>query len=243
MSFRLFVTGTDTDIGKTYISVALLKALNQAGLSTAAIKPVSCGGMENGEWLVDADPVLLRDAASLDLPMETVVPVALATPIAPHIAAEKENRQVTVDSLLQACEPGLMAGADVCLMEGVGGWLVPLNDTETMADFVVQVKAKVVLVVGMKLGCLNHALLTAAAIKAAGVELVGWVANCMAPDMLVRDENIAALGTHIDAPCLGVVGYGDDSLVVDEFLRCLAAYQKTETTSSTFWGANIKSYC
>ncbi len=200
---QFFITGTDTGVGKTLISVALVKAFQAAGKTAKGLKPVSAGCDKlDGIWQ-NEDAVALRAASSLTLEYEQINPLALIEPMAPHIAARRENRGTTIAELCRHIE-GLPA-TDVTLIEGAGGWLVPVNDSETLADLGIALQTPVILVVGMRLGCINHSLLTAAAIQQAGLPVAGWVANTIDPDMAVHDENIEAIAERIDAPLLGRV--------------------------------------
>ena len=203
MSHRLFVTGTDTGVGKTEISAAILHAANHRGLSTLGLKPVAAGCEYQQGELVNEDALLLQQHASLSLEYALINPVRLVAAMAPHLAAEQQGVRLQVSDLVKACEPGLGAGADLTLVEGAGGWRVPLNEEETLADLARVLHLPVILVIGMRLGCLNHALLTAEAIQADGLELAGWVANAMEPRMLCEDENFETLQTMMPAPCLG----------------------------------------
>ncbi len=204
----LFVTGTDTEIGKTLVSAALLRGFSRAGLRAAAVKPIAAGAFErDGVWHnEDADQ--LDAAASVLLPPDIRTPYLLKEPAAPHIAAALER--VTLDpARIAACHAEAMQRADVVVVEGVGGFRVPLTDTCDTADLARMLGLPVLLVVGMRLGCISHALLTAEAIAARGLRLAGWVANRVDPAMTFADENIAALrerlGREHDAPLVGVV--------------------------------------
>ena len=200
-----FVTGTDTDVGKTFVAAALLELARERGLHCAALKPVAAGcARVNGE-LINDDALELIAASGTDLDYGTVNPVALEPPIAPHIAARQAGIGLSASALARHCRKALAGDIDFALIEGAGGWLVPLNATETLADVCVDLGARPILVVGMKLGCLNHALLTAAAIAASGSELAGWVANCPTPEMAAFHDNVATLREKLTAPCLGVV--------------------------------------
>ena len=200
----LFVTGTDTGVGKTLVSAALLHALARQHARVVGMKPVAAGlVLHEGQWASE-DVLMLRAASSVRVPPELDNPVALPEPLSPHLAAACAGRQVGVAQLLQA-QRALMALADVVLVEGAGGWRVPLNDDETLADLARAMAAPVVLVVGLRLGCLNHALLTAEAIRADGLTLAGWVANSIDPEMARREENIDTLRQRLHAPLLGVV--------------------------------------
>ena len=200
-----FVTGTDTEVGKTLMAAALLSLARQRGLRCAALKPVAAGcSRENGQ-LVNDDAVQLIAASGSDLDYRTVNPVALEPAIAPHIAAEQAGVELSAAKLSAHCRGALARDIDFAIVEGAGGWFVPLNASETLADVCLDLGAHAILVVGMKLGCLNHALLTAHAIAEAGGELAGWVANCPGPEMPVFEENVATLRERLSAPCLGVV--------------------------------------
>jgi len=204
----LFVTGTDTEIGKTFVSAALLRGFARAGLRAAGMKPVAAGAfMRDGEWHnEDADQ--LDAAASVPLPHAIRTPYLLKEPAAPHIAAALEN--VTLDvARIVACHDDAKTRADVVVVEGVGGFRVPLTATEDTADLAVALALPVVLVVGMRLGCISHALLSAEAIAARGLPIAGWVANRIDPAMTFADDNIAALRERLAAehraPLVGVV--------------------------------------
>ena len=199
-----FITGTDTDAGKTLVATGLLAAARARGLSTAGLKPVAAGCEATEQGLRNSDALLLQAQTSIDLYYEQINPVALASPIAPHIAAQQEKRNLSADRLAGFCRSSLRL-ADFTLVEGAGGWRVPLNPSETLADLARVLQLPVILVVGMRLGCINHALLTAEAIRNDGLQLAGWVANLRDADMPVLQENIDTLKARLPAPCLGVV--------------------------------------
>lgn len=201
----LFITGTDTDIGKTLIATGLLEAANKQGKRTAAIKPVAAGCSDTGEGPQNEDALMLQAAASTELSYQQVNPVALDEPMAPHIAAKEQGKQLSANRLTGFCRGITLLPVDLVVIEGAGGWRVPLNNRESMAEIPKQLNAEVVLVVGLKLGCINHALLTAQAIRSDGLKIAGWVANTIDEDMLRLDENIDTLKQLIDEPCLGVI--------------------------------------
>ena len=207
MSLRIFITGTDTGIGKTYVTAALLGALSQRGLKTLGIKPLATGGFWRDHNLYNEDALDLQAKSSVKLAYPKINPVVFEPAIAPHLAARQQNQTLTAASLLSACTAALNFPTDVCIVEGVGGWNTPLNDTETMADFVQISGCKVILVVGMRLGCLNHTLLTVNAIRQMQIPALGWIANCIDPDMLYLNDNIATLQQCLTMPLLGVVPY------------------------------------
>ena len=206
MSGRVFfVTGTDTEVGKTFVAAALLGLARERGLRSAGVKPVAAGCHRQEGRLVNDDALALMAASGANLDYARVNPVALEPAIAPHIAAARAGQSLRVDALAAHCRAVLAGDFEFVLIEGAGGWLVPLNDEETLADLCIDLDAAVVLVVGMKLGCLNHALLSAVAIAGAGLELAGWVGNSVAEEMPFLEENVATLRARLDAPCLGIV--------------------------------------
>lgn len=203
MNQGFFVTGTDTEVGKTVISVGLIHALQQQGLKVAAMKPVASGCQMTIHGLRNDDALALQQAAAVKIDYQTVNPYAFAPAIAPHIAARQADIEIGLPSLLTNFQK-LQSVADAVVVEGAGGWLVPLNASETIADLAVKINLPVVLVVAIKLGCINHALLTANSIRASGLELAGWVANDFLNDDQ-HDEIIESIKARINAPCLGVV--------------------------------------
>lgn len=206
-----FITGTDTGVGKTYISSGLVRHFSSQGKHVAGMKPVAsgCELSEHGIWqgqLVNDDVVALYEAGNVKAPLELINPYHFTPAIAPHIAAEKAGVEIDLDVILRSYHT-LAEMADVVIVEGAGGFFVPLNDQHTLADLAVKLNLPVILVVGMRLGCINHALLTVEAIKARGLQLAGWVANQIDPDMSMFEENLASLRKRIDAPCLSVVAW------------------------------------
>jgi dethiobiotin synthetase len=206
---RFFIAGTDTDAGKTLVTTGLLTAANRRGLRTIGLKPVAAGCEQTPDGLRNADALLLQQAASIKLSYQQVNPIALEPPIAPHIAAEREGRVLTADRLAAYCRGSLMQPADLVLVEGAGGWRVPLSMRESLARLPQLLALDVILVVGMKLGCINHAILTAEAITRDGLRLAGWVANHIDPQMSCPDENLATLRRLFRAPLLGRVPWLD----------------------------------
>jgi dethiobiotin synthetase len=204
MSKTWFVTGTDTGVGKTAVSCALLEAAAGAGLRTAAVKPVAAGCDADGR---NEDALCLMRSMSEELDYHQVNPVALGAAVAPHIAAREEGRQLQAGRLAGLCRGVMLGGADFVLIEGAGGWRVPLNQRETLADVAVQLQVGVILVVGMRLGCINHALLTAEAVRRDGLSLAGWVANQPGERMRRHGENLETLERLLGAPLLGEVPF------------------------------------
>ncbi|AZG12812.1 dethiobiotin synthase [Cupriavidus pauculus] len=203
--FACFVTGTDTGVGKTHATATLLHALHGAGYSTVGMKPVAAGG----EWLDDRwqndDVDQLRAAGSVIVPQEEMCPFFFRTPASPHLAAALEGERITRGPIRDALEV-LRRKADAVVVEGVGGFVVPLDVGAvrwTTADLAVMLDLPVIMVVGVRLGCLSHAMLTAEAVRARGLKLAGWIANRIDPDMLLPTENIVTLQDALDAPLLG----------------------------------------
>lgn len=205
-----FVTGTDTGVGKTFISCALLTAWANQGLSTLGLKPVAAGCETTDAGLRNEDALALQRAMTAELEYEQINPYALLQPVSPHIAAANEDRRITVSRVAALCRGAMLQRTDVTLVEGAGGWRVPLNERETLADLAQELALPVILVVGMRLGCINHALLSAEAIRRDGLHLAGWVANSVDPDMLEADAVFQTLANALGAPCLGRVPWRAD---------------------------------
>ena len=205
MSAAFFVTGTDTDVGKTTIAAGLLRAARLAGLSTAAVKPVASGCEDGVDGLRNSDALALLAECSLPLSYAEVNPFAFAPAIAPHLAAREAGVELKVAALAAAVQAVLAQQADFTLVEGAGGWRVPLGEQATLADLPVALDLPVILVVGVRLGCINHALLTAEAIAHDGLRLAGWVANVLDPQTSRLDDNLRTLTERLAAPCLGRV--------------------------------------
>ena len=202
VSRGLFITGTDTEVGKTAVSCALLRAAARAGKRTAAIKPVAAGCDADGR---NEDALQLMAAMTAELDYARVNPVALQAAVAPHIAAAEEGRNLRVGHLAGLCRGVMLGESDFLLIEGAGGWRVPLNARETLADLARELQLGVILVVGMRLGCINHALLSAEAVRRDGLRLAGWVANQPGTPMARHAENLDTLGQLLGAPLLGEV--------------------------------------
>ena len=199
MRHGYFITGTDTGVGKTLVSRIFIQRLRQEYASVAGFKPVASGSRKTAAGLRNDDALALQQASSIELPYETVNPYAFEPAIAPHLAAADAN--TTID-LARICAAIDSVAADRIVVEGVGGWLVPLNAQASMADLACRLQLPVVLVVGLRLGCLNHALLSAAAIQQSGLHLVGWVANRIDPDFLRCEDNIVTLNAKLGVPLL-----------------------------------------
>ena len=214
-----FITGTDTGVGKTLVACALLRAFAKRGLRVAGMKPVAAGAQSRDDVWVNEDVEQLMAASNVVAPRDAINPYCFEPPIAPHIAAGLENKIIENKTICQkyAC---LSALADIVIVEGAGGFCVPLNDHETSADLALALALPVVLVVGMRLGCLNHALLTAQAIRAYGLMLTGWVANHVDPAMAHADANVAALQARLDAPMIARIAFSacpDAAVIATQF--------------------------
>ncbi len=214
LSDRIFITGTDTDIGKTLFTAALTTALQNAGYSVVALKPIAAGcEWVNGE-LRNKDAEILQQVMNTQISYNRINPLRLESPIAPHIAAMEEGVELSVSGIRQLVRLEDFEQSHL-IIEGAGGWLVPLNDEETLADYVKEEKLDVILVVGLKLGCINHALLTQQSILADGLNLVGWVANHVDPDMQKQQQNVDSLKKRLACPLIAEIPYieGDNPAV------------------------------
>ena len=201
-----FITGTDTGVGKTLIGCALLHRFAAAGKTVIGMKPVACGAARGAAGLINDDVAALRAASNVDAPLALVNPYCFGPPIAPHLAAEQAGVAIELQLILDSYRD-LSATADIVIVEGVGGFRVPLNRGEDTADLALRLGLPVILVVGIRLGCLNHALLTAHAIRAHGLTLAGWIANRIDPAMAAAGRNVAALAERLPAPLLGDVEF------------------------------------
>lgn len=201
-----FVTGTDTEVGKTTIALGLMRALQAQGLVVTAMKPVASGCVRTDSGLINDDARSLQAGSSIPIKYDQVNPYAFEPPIAPHLAADAVGVRITIERIEQAFE-ALATGADQVIVEGVGGWLVPISQRHTMADVAVALGLPVIMVVGVTLGCINHALLTAGAVQTSGLRLAGWIANRIDPECQKPDAVIAALGGWLDAPLLADLRY------------------------------------
>lgn len=199
-----FITGTDTGVGKTFVTCALLHTLKAQRIAAIGMKPVAAGGNMTPDGLRNDDIEALREASSVKLASEDLNCYLFAEPIAPHIAAANEDVDIDLDVIRQRFDQ-LAELADVVLVEGVGGFIVPLGDSVDTADLAADLDLPVILVVGIRLGCLNHALLTQEAIRVRGLTLAGWVANQIDPNMSEFDANVGALEERIRAPLIGVI--------------------------------------
>lgn len=199
----LFIAGTDTGVGKTLVAQALIQRYVAAGKRVAAMKPVSAGCVQTPEGWLNDDVAQLRAASNVALPLALMNPYAFELPIAPHIAAQQAGIEIDL-ARIESAYREIESQSDEVIVEGVGGLLVPINATQTAVDIVVRLNLPVILVVGMRLGCLNHALLTVEAMQQRGLTLAGWIANRIDPAMPAFDANLASLQARISAPLWGL---------------------------------------
>jgi len=207
-----FIAGTDTEVGKTVCATVLLEAFKKQGLSTIAMKPIASGCEQTSEGLRNEDALALMQHMTASATYEEVNPYTFEPPMAPHLAAAREQLTITIDPLVEKAQQ-LATRADCIVIEGAGGWLAPVNETQSFADLAIGFDIPVILVVGIRLGCLNHALLTVENIHARGVHLAGWIANTGLPEVsncMDIEENIASLVSRISAPLIGEVPCLDD---------------------------------
>ena len=211
---KIFITGTDTDVGKTFFTTALITALQNKQQSVVAFKPVAAGcDWVDGE-LKNEDALKIIEAMSENISYSEINPISLSKPVAPHISAFEDGISLSVKKIQEACDLSRYSQSYI-LIEGAGGWLVPLNEEETFADYVSVESLDVILVVGMKLGCINHALLSQQSILSQGLRLVGWVANHIDPKMQQQQQNIAALTQFLNCPLIAQIPHlkGDNLAV------------------------------
>ncbi|ELR67623.1 Dethiobiotin synthetase [Photobacterium marinum] len=206
MTNAFFIAGTDTEVGKTVASRAILHAAGSANIKMAGYKPVASGSAPTPEGMRNSDALYIQDASVVELNYNEVNPYAFEAAVSPHLAAEQENRVIDFNVLTEGLEH-LKAKSDVVLVEGAGGWRVPVSRNDFLSSWVKQEKLPVVLVVGVKLGCLSHAILTAEAIKNDGLEMVGWVANRINPGLENYAEIIRMLEENLPGKKLGEIPY------------------------------------
>ncbi|MGP9800937.1 dethiobiotin synthase [Rheinheimera sp. NSM] len=222
---RCFITATDTDAGKTYVSSLLLQGFKALGTTAVGVKPIAAGADGQGR---NGDALLLQQHSGIALPYKVINPICYQAPVAPHLAAANEQLPIDEAQLDAALAQWQQLPVQQLLIEGAGGWLLPISNQRYLADWVADKQLPVILIVGMKLGCLNHAMLSVREIERSGCKLLGWVANCIDPDMALPEQNIADLRQRITAPCLGVVPFAPDQ----------AQYQQLATELATQFCTN-----
>ncbi|MDC9729295.1 MAG: dethiobiotin synthase [Methyloprofundus sp.] len=206
MAQGYFVTGTDTEIGKTWASLALMEYFQQQGKVVVGMKPVAAGCEMLDGQLKNEDALQLQEQSSVDISYDLINPYAFLLPVSPHIAAKKENKKIELIRIKQDYQK-LAALADVVVVEGVGGWLVPLNEKEDVSDLAVELNLPIIVVVGMRLGCINQAKLTFGAISRLGLRCEGWIASCVEKNMDELEANIKTLKGSTDMPLLAIFPY------------------------------------
>ncbi|MCL1076721.1 dethiobiotin synthase [Parashewanella spongiae] len=229
-----FVTGTDTDSGKTVVSSGILMAVNRwakihnKSMKTAGFKPIASGCEQTCNGLRNSDALSLMAASSQEIDYSIVNPISFEPAIAPHVAAKQIGFELTSERVLGHLSTDVFSESDFNLLEGAGGWRLPLNNEEFLSEVIQKLDLPVILVVGLKLGCLNHGVLTQEAILSDGLNIVGWVANCVDKNMQAQQDNLTSLNVMMKSPCLGVVPYlnkptadnAADYLDVSHLLNC-----------------------
>lgn len=204
-----FIAGTDTGVGKTHVAIELVKQSVEAGRTVGVFKPVAAGcEIIDGRWC-NEDALALLQASNAGQTYEQVNPYALQAPVSPHLAARDESVSIEVE-VIRRIGAEIASNCDQLVVEGAGGWLAPISNSQSMADIAVALNLPVLLVVGMRLGCLNHALLSAAAIRASGLNLAGWIANQIDPQMERFADNIESLKARLDAPLLATLPFNKE---------------------------------
>lgn len=212
---RWFITGTDTEIGKTFVASELIRQLVAGGFRVAGMKPVASGCENTKAGLRNEDALSLIAASNVELPYEVVNPFAFEPAIAPHIAAQEAGESIDIKRIRGLAET---IEADYLIVEGVGGWCVPLGNGQMLSELAMATAQEVIIVVGMRLGCINHALLTAAQVQRDGMPLKGWIANHVDPEMHVQSENLATLQALMPCPLLGVLPWQNSNRLAYKFL-------------------------
>jgi len=197
-----FITGTDTEVGKTVIACELMRRLKAQGHCVVGFKPIASGAVETVDGLRNEDALILQAESSMSLPYEWINPYCFGAPVAPHLAAEEVGEPIRIEVIEYAYSQIAEAGATAIVVEGAGGWLVPINETQMMSDIADQLNLQVVLVVGIRLGCINHGLLTANHLQLLEEDYMGWVANHLSDNMLMARENVEALAERIGDPMM-----------------------------------------
>lgn len=218
-----FITGTDTDVGKTTVGCQLLSFLQNQGYKTVALKPVATGCFKTKKGLRNRDALQLRKFSTFKIPYDEINPFAFELPISPNLAAKLSQKTLTVDKILEACQAGLGYPVDYRIIEGAGGWKVPINEHQTMAEVAVALNFPIVLVVELRLGCLNHALLTYDSLKQSGVVIMGWVATIKDPHLLALTEIMKCLQERIEYPLLAVSNLKNPADTIFDFTPFLSS--------------------
>ena len=205
-----FIAGTDTEVGKTRVTAALLAAARAAGLAVAGMKPVAAGAIRRDGRLISEDAVFIGEASGQSSPYEEINPYCLLEPVSPHIAAKSANIVIDI-ALITEIAAKLQRGQDLLLIEGAGGWYTPISERQSLADLAIALACPVILVVGLKLGCLNHARLTVEAIHKSGCRFAGWIGSEIDPHFAARAENLTTLASLIGREPIAILPHAKDS--------------------------------
>ena len=222
MQKKVFITGTGTDVGKTYVSKIIIECLRKHGYKTIGLKPVASGAILNNGKLVNKDASILRSVSSFEIPYEKTNPYCFREAIAPHIAAKKHGINMNINSISNEIDRiDDYYSYDISIIEGAGGWHVPINDRELLSDLVIKNQWPVILVVGIRLGCINEAILTCRSFRENGINCLGWISNCLGEKSFEQSENIETLKNYIPYPHMGNIPlYG----TVDEIIKLYLIY-------------------
>jgi dethiobiotin synthetase len=204
MTQGYFITGTDTNIGKSTVTASLLYGATKRGLQVAGMKPVATGCMESNDGLRNEDAELMMQYSNVDLAYELVNPYAFEPPVSPHLAAKRQNEEIQISTIMDAYHK-ICEQSDWIIVEGVGGWMVPINETEFVEDIAKAMQLPLLFVIGTRLGCINHSLLAMERIQASGLTVAGWIANIMDRNINFLPEVIDTLRLRIDAPLVGII--------------------------------------
>lgn len=207
-----FITGTDTGVGKTQVTIALMRYLQQQGWCVVGMKPIATGCKQTREGLRNSDAQKLLHHSSLTLPYSHINPYAFKPPTSPHLAAQHANQPIEMEKIMRTYHQ-LARQVDIILVEGIGGWRVPINAHHTLKELVLSLNLPVILVVGLRLGCINHALLTAETIIRDGCQLYGWIANHLSAE--ISSEVVESLQNLLPAPLLGTVPFQQDNFIFE----------------------------
>ncbi|WP_410498775.1 dethiobiotin synthase [Chitinibacter sp. S2-10] len=226
---RYFITGTDTEVGKTVATAQLIRLFNQLDIPTIGMKPVASGCIAQGDILINDDVIAHQQASPIHAPLELVNPYRFLPPISPHLAARAAGVAIDLQHLVH-CAEQLSDYAETVIIEGAGGWFAPLSEQFRISDLAVALQAPVILVVGMRLGCINHALLSAKAIRLSGLPIAGWIANRIDPEMAFYSDNLSYLQMHLSAPLLAEIDFQENA--VDGCLN-LQAFERLKLRNLT----------
>ncbi|NQY42077.1 MAG: dethiobiotin synthase [Legionellales bacterium] len=214
MTKTIFITGTDTEIGKTYVSLSLINTFNKEGFSTFGIKLIASGcKIDANGSLLNEDALLLQKISTISKPYNVVNPIRFKEPIAPNIAANNTNTKLSSGFIKQKLLDSIQQDAELNLIEGIGGWAIPINNKILLANIISELQIPIILVVGIKLGCLNHSILTNHMISSMKIPFIGWIANCLNQETKEVNQNIQTLKNHIDAPCLDIIPYSQKNII------------------------------